>query len=226
MGHRPSLFSTDWLVLHLCRRWVVWALDRYAGGRFLDVGCGGQPYRAEQSFHCTRWMGVEPDRERYAGVRPTVWGSGLDLPFLDRSFDTVFSSQVLEHVPEPGRMVGEMGRVLRPGGYLILTAPHMWGVHEEPRDYFRFTPFGLAYLARRAGLEPVSVHAMAGYWVTAGARFCCYLGRLERHRLALLAWAACAPVQLVSWALDRLRRVDGDAWNHLMIARKREAGGD
>ena len=75
----------------------------------------------------------------------------MDLPFGDRSFETVFSSQVLEHVPEPWRMVEDMARVLKPGGHLILTAPHIWGLHEVPHDYFRFTSYGLQHLARRAG---------------------------------------------------------------------------
>jgi SAM-dependent methyltransferase len=220
MGAALSPFSANWLVLRLCRHWVTRALAQYGAGRLLDVGCGSQPYRAEQVAHASRCIGLEADRRRWAGAPPAVWGSALDLPFADRSFDTVFSSQVLEHVSEPSRMVLEMTRVLRPGGYLIVTAPHIWGVHEEPHDYFRFTRFGLAHLAQRAGAEPVWVQAMAGYWVTAGARFCQYLCRAERWWLRPLASAVYALVQLVCLALDRLHRVEGDTWNYLMVARK------
>jgi len=127
---------------------------------------------------------------------------------------------VLEHVPEPAQLLGEAGRVLRNGGHLVLTAPHIWGVHEEPHDYYRFTGFGLAHLARRAGLEPVEVRPLAGYWVTAGARFCYYLQHFERGPLALLVRPLYAGVQLAAWLLDRLHRVEGDAWNFLLVARK------
>jgi ubiquinone/menaquinone biosynthesis C-methylase UbiE len=216
----PSPFSASWLVLRLCRQWVTRALADYASGRLLDVGCGAQPYRTEQAEHAARCLGLEADRSRYVETPPTVWGSALDLPFGERTFDTVFSSQVLEHVPEPARMLREMARVLRPGGCLIVTAPHIWGLHEEPHDYFRFTRFGLAHLARGAGTEPVCVQAMAGYWVTAGARFCQYLHRAEPRRLGLLLRPVYAVVQVLALILDRLHRVESDTWNYLMVARK------
>ncbi len=215
-----SPFAADWMVHRLCRRWVERALAQFGRGMLLDVGCGARPYLDLQRAHATACIGLEADRARYRCSPPSVWASALALPFADRSFDTVFSSQVLEHVPEPGRMLAEMTRVLRRGGHLIVTAPHMWGVHEEPHDYFRFTRFGLAYLARRAGAEPVRIEAMAGYWVTAGARFCQYLDRLRRHRLGPPVAATCAVVQLLCLSLDRLHRVEGDTWNYLLVARR------
>jgi SAM-dependent methyltransferase len=215
-----SPFSPNWLVLRLCRMCVAQALAQYAAGRLLDVGCGAQPYVEEQSARARPCIGLERDRERYAETPPGVWGSALDLPFRDQSFDTVFSSQVLEHVPEPGHMLAEMARVLRAGGVLIVTAPHIWGLHEEPDDYFRFTPYGLRYLARRAGLEPLETRAMGGYWVTTGARFCYYLARFHRRGMGVLLRPLYAAVQIAALGLDRLHRVESDAWNHLMVARK------
>ena len=166
------------------------------------------------------YVGLELDRARYSHTPPQVWGSGQHLPFGAGAFATVLCAQVLEHVPEPGQLMEEVNRVLCPGGHLILTAPHIWGVHEEPHDYFRFTGFGLAHLARRAGMAPVEVRALAGYWVTAGARFCYYLQHFDRGPFSLLVRPLYALVQLAAWALDRLHRVEGDAWNFLLIARK------
>jgi len=226
MGAAPSLFSVNWLVLRINRRYVVEAVARYARGRLLDVGCGERPYAEEMEVSAESCVSLEFDRKRYAGMGPEVWGSGLALPFGDESFDTVFSSQVLEHVPEPAQMVGEIGRVLRPGGHLILSAPHIWGVHEEPEDYFRFTGYGLAHLARRAGLEPLCAQPMAGYWVTAGARFCHYLQQFEKIGLAFLTRPLYALVQLSALLLDRLHRVESDAWNFLLVARKPERVGE
>jgi|APSaa5957512622_1039677.scaffolds.fasta_scaffold16491_2 SAM-dependent methyltransferase len=222
MGADPSPFSVNWLVLRINRKYVAEAAGRYARGRLLDVGCGERPYAAELGAHAEVCVGLEFDQKRYAGMRPEVWGSGLALPFGDGSFDTVFSSQVLEHVPEPAQMVAEIGRVLGPGGHLILSAPHIWGVHEEPDDYFRFTGYGLAHLARRAGLEPLCARPMAGYWVTAGARFCHYLQQFEKVGLALVTRPLYALVQLTALFLDRLHRVESDAWNFLLVARKPE----
>ena len=220
----PSPFAVNWLVLRINRRQVAGAAARHARGRLLDVGCGTRPYARELAAHTTRCIGLERDRERYAAGRPEVWGSGLALPFGGGSFDTVFAAQVLEHVSEPAQMVAEIARVLRPGGCLILTAPHIWGVHEEPDDYFRFTGYGLAHLARRAGLEPLYARPMAGYWVTAGARFCYYLQQFEKVGLGLLMRPLYALVQLTALLLDRLHRVESDAWNFILVAQKPVAG--
>ena len=216
-----SVFSVNWLVHRLHRRHVEAAVREYARGALLDVGCGRRPLIDVLARHTDACVGVEPDRSRYAhGSRPEAWGSALSLPFQDATFDTVVAFQVLEHVPEPARMMAEVARLLRPGAHLILTAPHMWGIHEEPEDYYRFTPYGLSYLAGAAGLQVLRVMALAGYWVTAGARLCHYLERFEKVGLVLLTRPLFAVIQLIALGLDRLHRVEGDAWNHLLVARR------
>ena len=209
-------FAANWLVERINRAYVQEAAGRYGRGRVLDAGCGRRPY----AEFFSDYTGLEFDRVRYADAPADVWGSGMELPFRDKAFATVFSSQVLEHVPEPWRMVAEMARVLEPGGHLILTAPHIWGLHEAPHDYFRFTCYGLEHLARRVGLQPVEVRPMAGYWVTAGVRFCYYLRRFERGPLKPVVRATFALIQLLAWGLDRLHRVESDAWNYLLVARR------
>jgi len=96
----------------------------------------------------------------------------------------------------------------------------MWGLHEEPADYYRFTCFGLAHLARAAGLTVLETRALAGYWVTAGARFCYYLQHFDRCGLQVVVRPLYALVQLLALGLDRLHRVEGDTWNYLLVAGK------
>ena len=221
-GGAHSPLGVNWLVHRINRQHIEAAARDHARGKLLDIGCGEGRYDDILGQHADFTAGLECDRRRYGSTcRPGVWGSGLSLPFRDGCFDTVVSFQVLEHVPEPARMVQEIGRVLRPGGHLILTAPHMWGIHEEPNDYFRFTGFGLAHLSRAAGLRVIRVSAMAGYWVTAGARFCYYLQQFEKIRgLALLLRPLYALVQLTAMVLDRAHRVEGDTWNFILVASK------
>ena len=225
-------FHVNWLVHRIHARHVTAAVRNHARGRLLDVGCGARPFADLLDRHSERSVGVDPDRARYgpaagSGPRrlPEAWASGLDLPFRDACFDTVLCLQVLEHVPRPWRLLDEIARVLRPGGALVLTAPHIWGLHEEPRDYYRFTPFGLRHLSDAAGLRVVAVKALAGYWVTAGARFTHYLRRFERIRLYPVTRPVMALVQLLCLVLDAAHRVESDAWNHLLVARKPQAGG-
>lgn len=242
-GRTP--FAVNWLVHRIHSRSVAAAVAAHSRGRLLDIGCGRRPFAAALARHSERAVGVEVDRARYGpraapaegrrcggakadrAARPDVWGSGLHLPFRDGSFDTVVSFQVLEHVPQPARLLDETARVLRPGGALVLTAPHMWGIHEEPHDYYRFTPYGLRHLAEAAGLRVVGeVRPLAGYWVTAGARFCHYLLQFEKLYLHALTRPLMAVVQILCLVLDRLHRVEGDAWNHLLVARQPGAAGN
>jgi SAM-dependent methyltransferase len=237
-------FHVNWLVERLHADAVTESVVAHAHGRLLDVGCGRGPFAQLLAAQSSRAFGVEVDRARYgrtgteSGERlvaetapdddapqPDAWANGLQLPFADASFDTVVSFQVLEHVPEPAVLMAEMARVLTPGGTLILTAPHIWGIHEEPHDYYRFTPYGLRYLAESAGMRVEEVSPLAGYWVTHAARFCHYLQQFEKIGLHPLTRPLMAISQLSCWLLDRIHTVHSDAWNHLMIARCLDARG-
>jgi len=217
-GRLAGLFEKNWLIHRLMRQAMADSAG-YAKGRLLDVGCGRRPYASLFADRVSRDIGMEKDRHRYADA--AVWGDALALPFAQGQFDTVLSNQVLEHVPEPQQALMEVSRVLRIGGHLILTAPHIWELHEIPHDYFRYTPYGLRYLAEKAGLEVVEVKALAGFWVTAGARFCYYLARMDRGVLMPFVRCAFLGVQLGAMFLDRLHRVESESWNFLMIATKK-----
>jgi SAM-dependent methyltransferase len=186
---------------------------RYARGRLLDVGCGNRPYLETFRPSVSSYVGVDPDR---LGSRPDVAALADDLPFADRSFDTALSIAVIEHVPDPGRMLAEIRRVLRPGAHLILLAPQYWRLHEEPHDYFRFTHYGLAHLARKERFEVVDLRAQGGAWRLAGQVIANALqARPRLRRLIPLVNSAFA-------FFDRRRPDPGDTISYLLIARRPE----
>jgi SAM-dependent methyltransferase len=78
---------------------------------------------------------------------------------------------VLEHLEEPEAAIRECHRVLRPGGTAIYTVPFIWHLHEEPRDFFRYSKYGLRYLFEKVGFEIVELRALSGFWVTFGQLF-------------------------------------------------------
>lgn len=72
-------------------------------------------------------------------------------------FDAVISGQTLEHDPAFWLTMGNMARVLRPGGILILIVPGAGAIHRHPVDCWRFLPDSMRALATWAGLELLGV---------------------------------------------------------------------
>src|SRR5437660_2140232 len=106
----------------------------FVQGVTLDVGCGSRPYEKTFFGNASKYVGTDYLSDR---SRPDVISSALQIPFADCAFDTIVSTEVLEHVPDPLRALREMRRVLKPGGYLILSTPMYWPRHEAPYDFFR-----------------------------------------------------------------------------------------
>jgi len=77
-----------------------------------------------------------------------IVAAGQALPFKDATFDAVITQAVLEHVPDPGNVVAEIGRVLKDDGYIYAEIPFMQGYHADPGDYHRFTRSGIRWLFR------------------------------------------------------------------------------
>jgi SAM-dependent methyltransferase len=127
----------------------------YVQGVTLDVGCGHKPYEKTFFAGAEKYVGMDYLTDRST---PDVVGSATDIPLGDASFDTVVSTEVLEHVPDPLKALREMHRVLKPGGHLILSTPMYWPRHEVPYDYFRYPYDGLLHLVKSAGFELVHLY--------------------------------------------------------------------
>lgn len=187
-------------------------------GRLLDVGCGAKPYR--DLFAVERYVGVDVE-----GATVDARASALALPFGDAAFDCVLTNEVLEHVPEPSRMMSEIARVLKPGGVLVLSAPMTWGLHHEPWDFYRYTPYGLRHLAESNGLVVESIEATSGFFVTFAQRFSDSLfetwgakpkGPIARRVLRVV----CAATMIQGAVLEKIFGKRGDALDHVMVARR------
>ena len=69
-----------------------------------------------------------------------------NLPFKDNSIDIIFNIAVLEHVPNPKKVIDEIYRVLKPNGIIYTTFPFMQGFHASPYDFTRITEEGMKIL--------------------------------------------------------------------------------
>jgi SAM-dependent methyltransferase len=124
---------------------------RRASGAWLDFGSGSSPYRRfAPSVELLR--ADLPDHPE--APRPDfLIESGLPCPAEDGRFDGILSTQVLEHVPDPGFYLRDAHRMLRPGGDLLLTTHGVWPEHRCPIDVGRWTAEGLRSEVAAAGFE-------------------------------------------------------------------------
>lgn len=208
--------------LHVARRLLRQAVQErahYAQGWLLDVGCGGQPYR-DVFNHVERYVGLDLPPNGWADVH----GDGIALPFRNAVFDTVLCSEVLEHVPEPAKLMAEAARALKPGGLLLLTTPQTWGLHADPHDFYRYTKYGLRYLAEKTALEVIEVTPTCGLWATLAQRVSdtvIYTYAVGRSRWVVeLLSLVLAPMLIIGYGLDGLFGKRGDTLDNVMVARK------
>ena len=167
------------------------------GNRLLDLGCGAgrhafEAYRRgadvvafdadhgelQQVSGMTAAMAESGEAPLAARARP-VRGDATAMPFCDGSFDRVIAAEVLEHIPLDQRALGEIARVLRPGGLLAVTVPAWlpericWRLsddyHNTPGGHVRiYTRPELEAKLRVAGFEVGGHHHAHGlhspYW--------------------------------------------------------------
>lgn len=123
---------------------------------WLDLGCGHRvlpEWRgdAERAIvgRAGSATGIDfdmPSLARHRSLRRLVRGDIASLPFRDASFDLVTANMVVEHLDDPERQFREIGRVLRPGGALLLHTPNALGY---PAMVSRFAPDALKHVLIR-----------------------------------------------------------------------------
>jgi SAM-dependent methyltransferase len=92
-------------------------------------------------------------------------GDASDIPALNAEFDAIICTEMLEHHPEPIKVVRELARLLRPGGVLLLTAPLGSGIHQEPYHFYGgYTPFWYQRFLTAAGFENIEITSNGGFF--------------------------------------------------------------
>lgn len=250
--------------LRRCADWIDLYLDgivRLLGtaapacrGRLLDVGCGTKPYEPLFAPYVTEYCGIE-NRATLAATHDArtaaadFYYDGERLPFEDSSFDVVLSVSVLEHTPRPELLFGEMARVLKPGGRMLQHVPFSFRMHEEPHDYFRFTPYALRAYCLRNRLDVIDILPQGSLWSVIGHKVATFLAlRIARaggvaQRIGKLGMESTQTARPRYWTfplvlplivvvvaatrgLEWLRPVAGDHLGFLLVASKPDAASD
>lgn len=161
--HNYSLLQHNWLALKINNQEIANKLHLMKGVVY-DLGCGIRPYESDILTVANRYIGVDWSNTLHGLQADIVANLNKPLPIEDNVADTVVSFQVLEHLSEPQTMLNEAFRILRDGGYIHLSVPFQWWVHEAPYDFFRYTNYGLEHLFTKAGFIDIEIKAISGFW--------------------------------------------------------------
>jgi SAM-dependent methyltransferase len=194
--------------------------DLYAGppGRLLDVGCGHGELAAGFMARGWRAAGVEPSRAAAdaAAARgiEVHHGTLSDARWPAGSFDAVIFNHALEHVPDPGGDLRAAGRLVRPGGLVVVSVPNFggwqrrvfgsrWYQLDLPRHLTHFDRRSLPALGERAGLEVVRVWSSASLLSLGGSLQYALTGRMSwpapvLNRLGYLLWPLQLPLDAIA----------------------------
>lgn len=196
-----------------------------ARGELVDLGCGSVPLYGLYGTHvrsvtCIDWAN-SPHPSPHLDLQADL---SRPLPLPDAAYDTVILSDVLEHVPDPRHLWAEMARLLRPGGCVLMNVPFLYGLHEVPHDYGRYTSFALRRMADEAGFDVERL-------VAAGGSLHVLANLLAKHlvHVPLLGVPAAVGVQgavalLDRWAWGRrLAELSAERFplGYFMVARRR-----
>lgn len=174
-----------------------------AGQRIVDLGCGPGFYTAALRELGAEAIPVDNSREEMELVGAAPEGALLadagDLPLAGESVDGAFCSNLLEHTPDAGAVIGEIERVLRPGGWAYVSWTNWyspWGGHDMTPYQYLGPRWGPRLYERRHG-PPCKNPYGDGLWA-------CHIGptlrlvrarpRLRVERVEPRYWPWAAPI--------------------------------
>lgn len=195
---------------------------KYLSGKLLDIGCGKKPYQALLASLVEEHIGIDHKESLHTKEKVDLEGTAYQIPVENESFDSAICTAVLEHLEEPLKALQECNRVLKDEGMAIYSIPFIWHLHEEPRDFYRYSKYGIQYLFNKARFEIVELEALSGFWITFGQLFVYNLYRLNHGPLR---WFKVIEIigfiiQGVAFLLDKVDKTEKWTWMYLVVAKK------
>jgi SAM-dependent methyltransferase len=117
--------------------------DVDANTRVLDIGCGTGNYTSLfQNLTGAQFCGIDPSSgmlEKARSKNPNITfapGNAAEVPFPDDSFDFIYMTDVIHHVPDLAQMFREIDRVLKPGGKCCIVTQSHEQIDQRPTSKF------------------------------------------------------------------------------------------
>jgi SAM-dependent methyltransferase len=210
----------NWLAFYINNKSFA-RTSNLMSGIVVDLGCGEKPFKGEIKKLSKKYFGVEWPLTVHNKEEIDIYSNiSKALPFKSDSVDTIVSFQVMEHLPEPFVFLKECRRILCKNGKIILTTPFMWGVHEAPYDYYRYTQYGLKYLLEKSGFRNINVLPNTGFWVMAGLRLNYHLNQRKIKMIRPFLGMLFRVIQKLALYLDRIDFNPSDAASFTATAEK------
>lgn len=158
------------LILNPNRRCVEHFVGKSAkkmkdGSKVLDAGAGPCPYKLFFS-HCNYEATDFTDPHKLMDFTCSL----DNIPRKSNYYDAILSTEVLEHVEYPQKVMAEFHRILKKNGKLFFTVPQGWMLHQEPYNYYYFTKYGLESMLKKEGFKKFTITPKGGYfWFLADA---------------------------------------------------------
>lgn len=151
---RNTPLHPQWLILRERLPLAAFA-KRHAFGVTLDIGCGDMWVKPHLESAISRYIGLDflETASNWYYTKPDVFADGHKLPVAAASADSVLLLNVLEHMPDPVACLRETVRVLRSGGTCIIEVPFLYPIHDAPRDFQRWSEYGIRNACTTAGLD-------------------------------------------------------------------------
>lgn len=170
-------------------------------GKLIDIGCGDMPFASALQSKISCYHGLDSTPRNDSVKYICDCQNMAEVP--TGGYDTAVCLEVLEHIPEPRKVLVDIERILKPGGTLILSVPHLSRIHEAPTDYYRYTEYGLVHLLNESNFEVSAIHRRGG--------ILCFLG----HQLSTLFITATYQIPIlktIAWQLNRFCITEFFSW--------------
>lgn len=196
----------------------------FKNGRLLDFGCGSKPYRS--LFKVDEYVGLDTNNSGHSHENENidVLYDGKKIPFDDSTFDYIFSSEVLEHVFNIDEIISELNRVLKVNGKILITLPFVWGEHEQPHDFARYTSFGLKSILEKNGFEVIEHIKTTTFIETMCQSLAAYLYHsfVPKGLKTILTLTLIAPINLIGILLGKILPDDKTYYlNNIFMCKKK-----
>lgn len=145
-------------------------------GSLLDFGCGRKPY--EYLFDVDSYIGIDLEENEGHNIskhKTDFFYKGDRLPFEMNSFDSLYSSEVFEHVFNLDEILKDINRVHKPGGLFLITMPFVWKEHEMPNDFGRYTSAGITHILKKNNYKIIAHEKEPGFYLSVVQLFAIYV---------------------------------------------------